>query len=332
MIVKPAAFARLIAARDPGLAAVLIAGDDPMRVALRRQEAVAARIGPEGEAEMRLTRLPAAEVRRDPAALADALAARGFFPGPRVVLLEEAGDGLDAVIGAALEGWRPGDAQLIVTAGALTGKSALKARFEAGRGLAALVLYDDPPTRDEIRADLARAGLTSLAQGAEDDLVALALVLEPGDFRQTLEKIALFKWDDPAPLTPAEIAALAPQTVEADADAAALAVADRQAAALARLMRRIEAQGMAPVTLVLAVERHFRTLLSLAAGSPGAAMRLPSRRREAAERQARAWGPARLERALQALMETDLALRSSPRAPGFALLERSLMRLALADG
>lgn len=332
MIVKPAAFARLLAARDEALAAILIAGEDPMRVAMKRQEAVLARIGPEGEREMRLERLSAADVRRDPAALGDVLKAQGFFPGPRAVLLEDVGDGLDETIGAALADWRKGDAQLIVTAGALTGKSALKVRFEAGKGLAALILYDDPPSPEEIRAELARAGLTRLDPGAEAELDTLARTLEPGDFRQTLEKVALYKWQDASPLTAAEVAALAPQTVEAEADEAALAVADRRAADLARLLRRIEAQGLAPVTLVLAVQRHFRTLLALATGSGGGALiRMPFRRREAAERQARAWGTDRLARAVQLLVETDLTLRSSPRAPAFAILERALMRLAMAE-
>jgi DNA polymerase III subunit delta len=329
MIVKPAGFAALMAAADPGLAGLLIAGEDAMRVALKRQEAVAARIGPAGEAEMRLTRLPAAEVRRDPALLADALRAQGFFPGPRVVLLEEAGDGLDETVGQALEGWRPGDAHLVVTAGALTGKSALKARFEGARNLACLILWDDPPTREESLADIAKAGLTAFAPGAQDELLALAQVLEPGDFRQLLEKVALYKWQDAAPLTPTEVAVLAPLTVEAEVDAAVAAAADRRAADLTRLLRRIEGQGVAPTTVAIAAQRHFRTLLTLATGGSA---RLRWRAQETAERQARAWGAERLSRAVQHLVETDLALRSSPRAPAFAIVERALMRLALRDG
>ena len=40
-----------------------------MRVALKRAALVAALIGPEGAAEMRLTRIAGAELRRDPAAV-----------------------------------------------------------------------------------------------------------------------------------------------------------------------------------------------------------------------------------------------------------------------
>jgi DNA polymerase-3 subunit delta len=280
---------------------------------------------------MRLTRLAAAEVRRDPALLADALRERGFFPGPRVVLLEDAGDGLDEAVARALEGWQAGDAHLLVTAGSLDRKSPLKARFEAARSLACLILWDDPPTREEIAAELAKAGLTAFDPGAKEDLLALALALEPGDFRQLLEKVALYKWGDPAPLTAAEIAALAPLTIEAEVDAVVLAVADRRAGEVTRLLRRIEGQGVAPVTLAIAALRHFRTLMALGVDAAGASARLPWRAREAAQRQARAWRSDQLGRAVQLLVETDLTLRSSPRAPAFAIVERALMRLAASD-
>ena len=71
---------------DPKRAGILIYGSDAMRVALKRQDLVAALIGPEGEAELRLTRIAGTDLRRDPAALLDATKAVGFFPGPRAVL------------------------------------------------------------------------------------------------------------------------------------------------------------------------------------------------------------------------------------------------------
>ena len=48
---------------------LLIYGPDAMRVALKRQEAIAALIGPQGEEEMRLTRIPGADLRKDKAAI-----------------------------------------------------------------------------------------------------------------------------------------------------------------------------------------------------------------------------------------------------------------------
>ena len=45
-------------------------------------------------------------------------------------------------------------------------------------------------------------------------------------------------------------------------------------------------------------------------------------------RQAQNWGAARLETALQMLIDTDLRLRSAAPTPGTALMERTLIRLA----
>ena len=71
---------------------VLIYGANAMRVALKRQQLIKGLIGPQGEEEMRLTRLQGGELRRDGVALNDAIKAVGFFPGPRVVLVEDANE------------------------------------------------------------------------------------------------------------------------------------------------------------------------------------------------------------------------------------------------
>ncbi len=329
MILAPARFAALLATPDPQLAGLLIAGEDEGRVALRRQDAVAAWLGPQGEAEMRLVRLAPADLRQDPARLTDALRERGFFPGPRVVLLEGAGDAQDEAVGAALAGWQKGDARLIVTAGDLRKKSSLRARFEAAPVLACLILRDQPPGPAEIEAELARSGLSAFEPGAREELVRQALRLEPGDLRQFLETVALYKWQDPAPLTLAEIAALTPLTVETAVEAVVAATAERRPGELPSLLRQIEGQGVGAATVAAAALRHFRLLFSLAPGGAGGGRGWGAS--EVTERQARNWGAERLGRALRLLVETDLALRSSPRAPAFAIVERALLRLAMAE-
>lgn len=321
---------------EPGRTGLLIFGADAMRVALRRQEVIAALIGPDGEAEMRLTRIPAADLRKDGAALLDAVKAVGFFPGPRVAFVEDATDTLAPTIKAALADWRDGDAQIIVTAGSLTAKSALRKLFEDHKNAYGIGIYDDPPSREEIEETLRKAGLARIGPEAMTDLLALAKDLDPGDFRQTVEKIALYKYGDAEPLTPADVAACAPATVEAEVDDVLHIVAEGRTAELGPMMRRLEGQGVNPVTLAISALRHFRALHAAAAdpGGPGAGMarmRPPifGPRRDRMQRQAQAWGMFRLEDAIRALIETDLTLRSSSRAPAMAVMERALIRLAM---
>ena len=336
MILRGVEASRYFAKPDPSRAGLLIFGADPMRVALKRAEVITALIGPEGAGEMRLTRISAADLRKDPALLMDALKSQSFFPGPRAALLEDAADALTPLVEATLKDWRPGDAYLIVTAGGLTGKSTLKKLFETRPDVYSAGLYDDPPTRDEIEASLKKAGLTSIDRDAMADLTTLARALDPGDFRQTLEKIALYKWGDATPLTPAEVAMLAPATIEAELDDLLNAVADGRNTAISPLLRRLEGQGITAVGLCIGALRHFRTLHSASADPGGPASGLARARppvfgprRDIMLRQASGWGLRALEQALALLVETDLTLRSTSRAPTMAVMERALIRLSM---
>ncbi|PZQ95429.1 MAG: DNA polymerase III subunit delta [Cereibacter sphaeroides] len=320
---------------DPRRIGLLIFGADAMRVAMRRKEVIAAVVGLEGEAEMRLARMAGTDLRRDPAMLVDALKAQGFFPGPRVAFVEDATDGLAPIIGAAMEDWREGDALIVVTAGSLAAKSALRKLFDGNPQAHALGIYDDPPGREEIEAELAKAGLRDVGREVMADLTALAHAIDPGDFRQTLEKIALYKASDPAPLSSADIAACAPATLDAEVDDVVNAAATGRTADIVTLMRRLDGQGVSPVTLCLTATRHFRTLHSAAADPAGAAAALARARppvfgprRDALLRQVQQMGLRKIEDALGMMVETDMILRSSSRPPEMALVERTLIRLA----
>lgn len=320
---------------DPAKTGLLIYGSDAMRVALRRQEVIKALIGPDGEDEMRLTRIPAADLRKDPALLLDAVKAQGFFPGPRVAFVEDATDGLNDTIAAALAEWNDGDAQIIVTAGQLAARSKLRKLFEAHPNAFATGIYDDPPSRDEIETALKSAGLTNISADAMSALTALSRSIDPGDFRQTLEKIALYKLGDDTPLTPDEVALSAPASIEAGIDDVLNIAAEGKAHEVGPILQRLEAQGVGAVTLCITATRHFRTLHTVASDPGGAGsgigkLRPPvfGPRRDRIQRQASAWGMHKLERALAVLLDTDLTLRSTANVPEMALMERAFLRLA----
>lgn len=336
MKIAPRDLPGFLARPDPDCPAILLHGPDPMRVALRRRDLVAALIGPQGEAEMRLARLDAGDLRRDPAALGDAMRATGFFPGPRVVLVEEAGDGLAPLFATVLEDWRRGDATVVVTAGALAARSALRRVFETGRRARVAGIYPDPPTGAELVAMLTRAGVGPVDPGATADIEALARALDPGELEQALVKLSLYKHGDPSPVTAADLAAVAPATSETALDDALDMVAEARIGALAPVLRRLSAQGLGPVAIMIAATRHFRRLHAAAADPQGAEAGLarlrppvfgPRRTRMA--RQAGRWGLHRLEEALHLLTETDLALRSARPVPAAPAVERTLIRLAM---
>ena len=321
---------------DPTHTALLIFGSDPMRVATARQSAIAALVGPAGEEEMRLTRLPAGDLRKDPALLDDAIKAQSFFPGHRVAFIEDATETLAKPLTAALVDWQDGDAQIIVTAGQLTAKSALRKLFEVHRNAVAIGIYDDPPSRDDIASALKAAELATPAGDILDALFGLAQTLEPGDFRQTIEKVGLYKRGDATPLAMADVLACAPQSAEVDVDDVLDVVTQGQANELGPVLRNLYAQGVTPVALCIGATRHFKRLHTVASDPGGAGagigrLRPPvfGPRRDKIMRQASHWGRDRLERALTALTDVDLQLRSADSAPQNALMERTLIRLAM---
>lgn len=320
---------------NPSATGLLIYGSDAMRVALRRQEVIRALVGESGEEEMRVSRISASDLRKDSALLLDAVKAQGFFPGPRVAFLEDAGDGLSATIAVALDAWQNGDAQIIVTANQLSARSKLRKLFEDHKSAYATGIYNDPPSRAEVEAALNKAGLTGISLDAMTALTDLSRTLSPGDFRQTLEKLALFKLGDANPLSPDDIALLAPSSFEAGIDDALNIAAEGKAHELGPVLRRLEAQGVGPVGLCIGAMRHFKTLHIVASDPDGAGagignLRPPvfGPRRDRIQSQASRWGMHRLERALSLLLETDLTLRSSAEVPQMALMERALLRLA----
>ncbi len=325
-----------LAKPDPSRAGLLIYGADAMRVALRRQEVILALIGAQGEEEMRLTRMSGAELRKDTGLLNDAVKSRSFFPGPQVAFVDEASDALAPPISAALKDWRGGDAMIVVTAGSLAARSALRKAFEGHRNAVAIGIYDDPPSREEIESGLAKAGLTNLDRDAMTDVLALSRVLDPGDFRQMIEKLSLYKLNDDTPVTSADVTACAPSTTEAAMDDVLNCVAEARDRDIGPIMQKLSGQGIQPVGLCIGATRHF-LILHAAASDPGGPSSGISRvrppvfgpRRDQMIRQAQNWGVHRLETALQMLTDTDLALRSSQRAPQMAVMERTLIRLAM---
>ena len=308
---------------------LLIYGSDAMRVALKRQQVIAALLGPGAEEEMRLTRMTAGELRKDPALLLDAVKAVGFFPGARAVFIEEANDSAAPAILSALTDWQPGDAQVVATAGALKPTSKLRKGFEGHKNAYAVGIYDNPPTRDEIETALKDAGMPAPSPAVMSGLTDLAQTLDPGDFRQTIEKLALYKLDDTTALTDEDIAACAPTSTEAAVDDVLMVVAEARAQEIGPMMQKLVAQGANPVGLCIGAMRHFRALHRAACDTSGRpAIFGPNRDRMLV--QSRKWGAVRLEMALTVLTDTDLQLRSAGQhAPGMALVERAFIRLAM---
>lgn len=115
-----------------------------------------------------------------------------------------------------------------------------------------------------------------------------------------------------------------------------MVVAEEQPARIGPLIRRLEAQGKLAVGLVIQVQRYFRALHAIAVDPAGPAVAAKrtygfGNRQNGMAAQAGRWSVPKLETALATLIETDLTLRSTSKAPAMAVLERALLRVALLN-
>lgn len=332
MKLPPRDTAKFLNRPQPAKAAILLYGEDSVRVALARSKLVTALVGANAAQDMRLDRIAAIDIRKEPAPLIDSLKAQGFFPGPRAVLVEDATESSANALGLALKEWRDGDATLVVTAGALKPTNALRKLFESAPNAWAVAIYSDPPGQDEIARDLAKAGLTNIAPDAMTLLLNLGRDLDPGDFGQFVVKLALYKIGDASPVSAADVLAVVPATIEAELDDAIRAVAEGRVDEVVPQLQRLAGQGTQPATLCAGIGRHFRQIHAATcqgSGDQAGSARFGGPKREQLANQARIWGTERAERALEAIIETELALRSPRPVPAHALVERACIRIAM---
>ena len=320
-----------------GVMGVLIYGNDPMRVASKRQKLIHAILGPNADEEMRLARISRENLKKSPEQAIDLCKAQGFFPGQRALLIEEANETISDVIIKAVDAWKDGDATLILTSGPLKPASTLRKFFEQHKNTVSIAIYDNPMIRSEIEKIISDAGLKNVTKDSFNHLSQIAFQLEPGDFKQTVEKLALYKLNDKNPLTNQDISKCIPISNESQIDEVIAVVLSGNHSKISQIVIRLRSQGVLPVTLLIAATRHFKILFSIASNpngpSSGAAPLRPpvyGPRKESLINQAQKWGPERIKNAIKSITLTDLQLRSqNQQAPQMALVERLFIRLAM---
>ena len=337
MILKNRDLTAFFASPPKGIAGVLIYGSDYMRVANKRQKLIQSLLGPKADEEMRLSRISKDDLKKSPEIAIDLCKAQGFFPGQRALLIEEANETISDVIIKTVDIWKDGDATLIITSGPLKPASTLRKFFEQHKNAVSAPIYDNPLNRYEIKNIISDAGLKNVTQESFNHLSQIALQLEPGDFKQTIEKLALYKLNDETPLTNNDISECIPMSNEAQIDEVLAVVLSGNHSKISQIVNQLRSQGVLPVTLVIAATRHFKILFSIATNPKGpsvgaAALRPPvyGPRRESLIKQAQKWGPEKIKGAIKFITATDLKLRSkNQQAPQMAIVERLFIRLAM---
>lgn len=320
-----------LAAPDPAVRCVLLYGPDAGLI--RERSGILLNKTVRDPADpFSVSEIAAAQLKDDPARLADEAAALTFGGGRRFVRVRDAGDKIAPLLEDFLA-TLPGDALVVVEADDLPGRSPLRKLFEGAAAAAAIACYHDDQRSLEtlVRAFFAEAGLAVSRE-------ALRFLTDHlgGDRELTkreLEKVLLYHTGD-GEVTLAEVEACVGDSALLSLDDVSMAAGAGSLAALERALERSFEEGNAPVSVLRAVARHFQRLHLVAAAGERideAMRRLRPPvfwKHEAAFRaQAEAWRPRALARALERLAEAEAACKRSG-APAELLASRALIEIA----
>lgn len=282
----------------------------------------------------RIAEISVSEIREDAARLADEAAAIAFTGGRRVVRVRDATDVIAGPLSDFCEA-PAGDALVIIEASNLTPRSKLRKAFEGADCAAAIPCYADEgkALRDVISETLGNSNIR-----VSQDAMAFLLANLGGDrmvSRSELEKLRLYigeggevSLDDAT----ACIGDSASMTLDDIAFAAAAGSIDR----LTHLMDRARREGLAAISILRAVARHFQRL-QLVSGSidEGSSVEtaMKSLRPPVFFKQAdifrshvRAWPTQRLGLAIEALLEAEVQCKTTG-MPVDTICDQTLLRL-----
>jgi len=321
---------------DPAVTAVLIYGPDLGQVG-ERAARITEQVVPDRGDPFRVVELSSAEVAKDPVRLADEVAAMAMTGGRRLVRLRSAGNDAAAAVAGAIEVAHP-DTLLLVEAGDLKKGSALRTLFEKAEAAAAVPCYGD---KGRDIALVIQEALSASGLQADRDAVAYLAEHLGNDrlvTRRELEKLALYVGDG-GRVTLADAAACVGDSTALSLDDVVFAVAGGDHRRVGRALSRLALEGVRPITILRAAQRHFQRLhqaIGQVAGgaSPEQALdrlRPPVHfsRKAGMKSQVEAWNRARIATALELLTNAEIDCKSTG-MPDTEICDRVLMQITEA--
>ncbi|PKU21780.1 DNA polymerase III subunit delta [Telmatospirillum siberiense] len=288
----------------------------------------------------RIADLTATGVKDDPARLADEAAAIAMTGGRRVVRVHDAGDGVSQAVQSFLD-HPAGDALVLLDAGELGPRSALRKLVEGADNAVALPCYADEGGSLEavIHESLRVQGLT-----AEPDAVAWLADHLGGDrllTRSELEKLALYMGGGGGRVRLEDVIACIGDTAALSLDDLSMACAEGDHPTAQRVLDRLYREGTSPIAVLRSLQRHFQRL-HLASGAMGrgkspdqalAVLRPPPHFRVAEHMRGQLirWPAERLGTALDLLVNAEMDCKSTG-MPAEEICSRTVMQLTRAAG
>lgn len=280
-----------------------------------------------------------AQVKSDPACLSDAATALSLTGDDRVLRVRDASDALTEAV-KAIEANSSKSWPVVIEAGELSPRSSLRKFFETSKSAAAIACYADEGRGLErvIAETLSNEGVRADAEA----LAVLSTVLG-GDrmiIRMELEKLALYikgKDISSSVATAEDVLAAIGDSAEAPLDNLVYAVGSGNQSAIDAALVKAFSEGLNPVVIVRAVQRHFHSLhlvkglveqgTAIDAAVSGLRPPVFYKWKDTFNRQARSWSLDYINRALDLATECEEHCKTTG-MPAEVLCNRALMRIA----
>lgn len=314
----------------------LVFGPDAGLVRERVQSLITALAGSPPD-PFRLAELTPEEVKADPARLIDEALALSLAGGDRVVLVRDAGDGLVPAVRALLDDGAQAAALTVLEGGDLGKRSTLRRLCEEAERAVAIACYEDDgeTLRQVIAATLAEAGVKAAPEALE--YLTHSLGVDRAMTRSELAKLVTYMGEGGGVVSLADARAVIDDRHGASLSAVAFATAGGDVPALEALVEAGFREGLTAVAMLRAAGSHLQRLLAvrgaMVAGRPlrqaMAALKPPVLffQQESFRRQVEGWDERRLAAALAALIDAEIACKTTG-APQRLIATHALLRLA----
>ena len=322
---------------NPAIACVLLYGPDRGLVRERALTLLKTIVDTPDD-PFRVVEITGANLKNDPARLADEAKAMALGGGRRLIRLRDVSDAITKTITAYLETAGVGDALIVIEGGELGPRSSLRKLFEKAKNAASIACFGD-----DARSLPMVINETLMAHGLKPSRDALAYLLsnlgsDRSVTRSELEKLALYM-GAPGPIELGDAMATINDNAATAMDDITLAAGYGDQAKLDKALIRALGEGIHPVQILRAAARHFLRLHQAAGmvatgDNPDMAMKslkppVMFMQVDSFRTQLQRWRPARLSDAIDLLVVAEMECKTTG-MPIEAVCGRALMRIAQA--
>ena len=328
-------FKELITSRLDCLPLILLHGTNTIEITEKCQEAIEIICGPNAKLEMRVNKISETTILKTPENLREGIKTASFFPGKQTLVIESVTEKITKLLSEELKDWTELDATIILVAKSLKVNSSLRKLVDPDSKFLSFAFYEQLLSSDEVEQIINNSKLVIIEPKVVDFLKDQNNFSSPGAFKRLIETLALFKYNDPSPVTFADIENFVTESLDPNEIEMCNCLATGSVEKMLLVLRNLFNKGVKPSQIINSTSRHFNLLFQISMNIPQMDEILNSsfpplfgHRRNQVVSQSRIWTATKLERAIFLIFEADKDIRSSSNISSEAVVERCFLRVA----